>query len=522
MRAHALRGRALAAAAGLLGLAACTEVGPNYKLPETSAFRAPTAQGGFLGANSPAVSQAPVPDGWWRLYDDPVLDGLERQALAANTDLRVAMANLARAEAVQEEARSANEPIFGALASPARAKVSGEQYLMTESIPPANIGDVGLRASYQIDLFGRLKRAAEAAGADAEASRAGLDLARVSVAGDVAGAYVDACSANEELAVANHTTELQARSLAITERLVSAGRDSGVDLTRARGVLAQARSAAPALVAKRQAALFRLAALTGRPPAEFPAVVSRCTAVPRLKTPIPVGDGAGLLRRRPDVRQAERRLAAATARIGVATAALYPTITIGADVGSTGFLSDLGQPAANRWSFGPMIAWTFPSGGERARIRQANAASDAALAQFDGVVLDALRETETSLSAYARDLDRNAELRVARDEAAQAQVEAERLYSAGRSPYIVGLDAQRTLAQAEASLAISDGQVAADQVRLFLSLGGGWGAGVSSRPVSGIHDVGVAVVGNDHGAAGGHDDGGLVGGAASGDEKRTK
>jgi outer membrane protein TolC len=248
-----------------------------------------------------------------------------------------------------------------------------------------------------------------------------------------------------------------------------------MDITRARAQLDQVRAIAPVLEAQRQAALFRLAALTGRPPAEFPKVVAGCIAPPRLRRPIPVGDGAALLRRRPDVRQAERGLAAATARIGVATTALYPSISLGANVGSTGFVTDIGQPAANRWSFGPLISWTLPSGGERARIREANAAADAAFAKFDGVVLTALRETETDLSTYARDLDRNAELRAARDEAAQAQAQAQRLYRAGRSPYLAGLDAQRTLATTEAALATSDGQVAADQVKLFLSLGGGWG-----------------------------------------------
>jgi outer membrane protein TolC len=186
----------------------------------------------------------------------------------------------------------------------------------------------------------------------------------------------------------------------------------------------QTRAAAPPLIARRQAALFRLAALTGRPPAEFPKAVASCVVPPRLSRPIPVGDGAALLKRRPDVRQAERTLAGATARISVATAALYPTISFGLGLGSTGLLADLGAPAANRWSLGSLISWTFPGGGERARIRQADAMADAALARFDGVVLNALRETETSLATYAQDLQRNADLRAARDDAATAERQA--------------------------------------------------------------------------------------------------
>jgi multidrug efflux system outer membrane protein len=197
-------------------------------------------------------------------------------------------------------------------------------------------------------------------------------------------------------------------------------------------------------------------------------------APPTLKQPIPVGDGAALLKRRPDVRQAERTLAGATARIGVATAALYPNVTLGLGAGSTGLLADIGQAPANRWGLSSLITWTIPGEGERARIRQTEAGADAALARFDGVVLTALRETETSLDAYAHDLDRNAALKAAREQAVLAESQAQRLYRAGRSPYLAGLDAQRTLAGAEAALASSDSQVAADQVNLFLALGGGW------------------------------------------------
>jgi NodT family efflux transporter outer membrane factor (OMF) lipoprotein len=466
--------RIAAAGTMLLALTACAAVGPDYRVPDRAAIKAPAANGGFLGAGSAAVSQAPVPDDWWRLYDDPTLNGLIEQALAANTDLRVAAANLARAEAVVSEAHAAGG--LGAAVSGAaeRSRESGEAYLLTQPLPVMNLADAGLTVSYQVDLMGRLRRASEAATADAAATQAALDAAKVTVAADVAGAYVDACAAGEALAVAERTIELQARGLQATERLTAAGRGSALDVTRARAQLDKARAATPSLQARRQADLYRLAVLTGRPPAQFPTAVGDCAAPPRLTQPIPVGDGAALLKRRPDVRQAERALAGATARIGVATAALYPTVSFGLGAGSTGLLADIGQPAANRWSLGSLISWTIPSGGERARVRQADAGSDAALARFDGVVLTALRETETSLSAYAHDLDRHATLTAARDEAATAEAQARRLRAAGRSPYLTGLDAQRTLAAAQSALADSDGQVAADQVKLFLALGGGW------------------------------------------------
>ncbi|MDR6626115.1 efflux transporter outer membrane subunit [Caulobacter segnis] len=466
--------RALALAGSLVGLAACATVGPNYKLPDEAKLNAPTAQGAFLGAQSAAVRQDPVPAGWWKLYDDAVLNALVEEALKANTDLRVAAANLARARAVAGEADDAGGFKVGASASAMHARESGEQFLLSEPLPVENLADAGVKVSYQVDLVGRLKRASEAAHADADASQAALDLARVSVAADVARAYVEACANGHELAVAQRTVDLRSRGLEVTRRLVGAGRGTAVDLTSAQALLDQSRAALPTFQSRRRAALYRLATLTGKPPAEFPKAVEACVTPPALKRPIPVGDGAALLKRRPDVRQAERTLAGATARIGVATAALYPSITLGAGAGSTGLLADIGQPAANRWGLTSLITWTLPGESERSRIRQAEAGADAALARFDGVVLTALRETETSLDAYAHDLRRQAALKAARDQAALAEDQARRLYQAGRSPYLAGLDAQRALAGAEAALAASDSQVAADQVNLFLALGGGW------------------------------------------------
>jgi NodT family efflux transporter outer membrane factor (OMF) lipoprotein len=466
--------RALAVAGSLLALTACAAVGPNYKLPEEAKINAATAQGPFMGAASKAVSQDPVPAGWWKLYDDPVLNGLVEEALKANTDLRVAAANLARARAIAGEADDAGGFKVDASAAAMHSRESGEQFLLAEPLPVENLADVGLKVSYQVDLVGRIRRAAEAAHADAEASQAALDLARVSVAADVARAYVEACANGHELAVAQHTVDLQSRGLDVTRRLVSAGRGTAVDVTRAQAQLDLSRASLPTFQSRRRAALYKLATLTGKPPAEFPKAVEACVHPPTLTQAIPVGDGAALLKRRPDVRQAERTLAGATARIGVATAALYPNVTLGFGAGSTGLLADIGQAPANRWGLSSLITWTLPGEGERARIRQAEAGADGALARFDGVVLTALRETETSLDAYAHDLQRQAALKAARDQAALAEDQAQRLYRAGRSPYLAGLDAQRTLAGAEAALAASDSQVAADQVNLFLALGGGW------------------------------------------------
>jgi len=472
MRTRTLSTLTAAALAALL--AGCATVGPDYAVPKAAKAQLPAATGPFVGAAEAPVSQAALPDDWWTLYNDPALNDVVRQALAANTDIRVAAANLARARAVQDEADDAGTPKVATHAAAERTMVSGESYLLTQPVPAMSVGDVGLNVSYEVDLVGRLKRLSEAARADTEASQAALDLARVSVAADATRAYIDACSAGHELAVADQSVALQEKSLAVTQRLVAAGRGSQIDVTRSQALLETSRAAAPTFEARRRAAVHRLAVLTGRPPAEYSRALDACQAPPQLSQPIPVGDGAALIARRPDVRQAERGLAGATARIGIATAALYPTVALGAGLGSSGLLSDLGQSAANHWNFGSLISWSLPDAGTHARIRAADANADAALARFDGVVLGALRETETSLTMYGHDLERNAALRAARDQARLADQQADTLYRAGRAPYLTGLDARRTLTQAEAALAASDSQVADDQVALFLALGGGW------------------------------------------------
>lgn len=206
----------------------------------------------------------------------------------------------------------------------------------------------------------------------------------------------------------------------------------------------------------------------------MPKAALACKKLPKLRAPIPVGDGAALLKRRPDVRQAERQLASSTARIGVATAALYPSVSLGASVGSVGIAEDLFGANTNRWAFGPLISWSFPINGQRARVTQAEASASGALAHFDGVVLKALQETQSSLATYASDTTRADALRTAYKSAIESADETNRLYRAGRESFLNDLDATRTLTGVAAQVAAAEGQVAIDQVNLFRALGGGW------------------------------------------------
>ena len=492
----------LAAAA----LAACSTApkGPDYQVPAEAAVMKPAAALPFLERQRAARSaqsagpaeaaapapfdSAPLPPHWWRLFQDETLDALVEKALARNTDLRQAAANLERVQALESEARGGEKPAISVNGGPSFGHPSGLSMLRKDDVPPDTYRySAGVGLSYQLDLFGQIRRAIESTHASAEAAAAALDLVKVNVAAGTARAYAEACATGQRLDSATHSVELQREALEVTEKLQRAGRVGEIDAARARSQLQQLQAALPPLIAQRQSALYRLATLTGELPADFPRELAQCHIAPHVAGAIPVGDGAALLRRRPDIRQAERELHAATARIGVAIADRYPKITLGLSAGSAGTLAGFGKSDTLSWSLGPLISWTLPDNGiADARIAQAEAGTRQAAARFDGVVLNALRETETALNQYARELDRRAALQGARDEAALVARQARRLYQGGKVGYLDALDAERALAANDAALAASEATLIDEQVQLFLALGGGWeSAGAGARATAG-------------------------------------
>lgn len=467
----------------------CMNVGPNYSLPKQALINAPLANAPIEGADAKLTSRQNVPAVWWKLYDDPVLNSLVDEALQSNTDLRVAAANLARSREALGVAQAQGGFSGKTSAAVERAQESAEQYLLFNKLPVANEGDIGISISYEIDLFGKLRRGVEAASADTESVQAAGDLARITVVADVVRSYVDQCSAAEELRIAQQSLALQKQRVDVSRRLRDAGRGNQPDVTRGQTQVDTLAADIPRYTARRQIAQYRLAALLARAPSDLPPAVLACSKLPQIRQPIPVGDGAALLKRRPDVREAERQLAASTARIGVATGALYPTVSIGASAGLTGILEDLGTSPTARWGFGPLISWTFPTNGARGRVREAEASSNVALAKFDGVVLTALRETETSLATYASDYARADALRAALKSATESADETHRLYRAGRESFISDLDATRTLTSTKSQVAAAEGQVAIDQVNLFLALGGGWETDAQMAPAAAVSNA---------------------------------
>jgi NodT family efflux transporter outer membrane factor (OMF) lipoprotein len=450
-------------------------VGPDYKPPTPVA-----------GAEVPLVSTSPTvetvaepPDDWWHLYHDETLDGLLKEAFTANTDLRVAAANLTASRAVLSAVKAQRFPQTQAdvAATYGRDPVTEEILELTgRDAESLWIYEGVLEVAYEVDLLGRVRRSVEAARADTAAVIATRDVVKIAVAAETARAYAQVCALGEELNVAHHSLDVVSHEAEITNNRLEAGAGAQFDVVRAQELVAQVRASIPPLEGQRRAAFFELAAVLGRPPSKAPAEVESCVLPPRLSDLMPVGDGASLLKRRPDVREAERRLAGATARIGIATADLYPKIELKGFIG--GVSTEPDQFVTNKgiaWGVGPAISWTFPNqAGPRARVRQAKAATVAALANFDAVVLQALKETEQALALYRSELEHRHAL-------SEAQNRAQTAFDIAHSQFIAGaisdldlLTSEQQLIATDAAVAASDAALVLDQIAVFKALGGGW------------------------------------------------
>jgi NodT family efflux transporter outer membrane factor (OMF) lipoprotein len=452
-----------------LALAGC-EVGPDYKGPPREIIDRSSVAGVLSGPDDRVVAQNPLPEHWWRLYQDSRLNSLVEEGLAANIDLRVADAHIRQAVAVALEAQASRTPT---------TTLSGGFEYGKYGIPTPSSASfaysIAGSLSYPVDLFGGIRRGIEAARYNAEAATAARDTVRVTVAAGVTRSYLTVCSANRTYAATVGVVEVQRRTQESVERLFRGGRATAFDVSRARAATEQSAASLPAILANRQTALFQLAALLGEPPQEFPSDIESCSSPPPLDQPLPVGDGAALIRRRPDIRQAERSLAAATATIGVDVARLYPDIVLGASSRSLAPLSLAATPDSLSFGIGPLISWTFPNQkAVRAEIQGAGAAADAAAATFDATVIEALRQTDTALSSYSRTADTVAALEKARDSARLAYNQADRLFAFGRTDFLSLLTTEAALANSETALAQAKATLVDDQVALFLALGGGW------------------------------------------------
>lgn len=471
--------QSLLASLGLaLACSACA-VGPDYRAPTLLS----RMTGQFVSASPGVVAGSPMEGKWWRIYDDPGIDAMVEEALRANPDVRIATANLAAAQALRDEASAARLPT---------TSITGDAtFGRNQRNVPGDVGDRltalgGFSVSYELDLFGRVRRGVEAANADTGAVQDDLAAARVLVAANVLDNYATACTTAAAITTAQASVTIADKSVELATTLQRAGSVGLLDVERAGSLAATTRAAVAPLEREHRAALLSLAVLLGRPPADVPVEASRCVAAPHARAPIPVGDGASLLRRRPDIAAAERRLAAATARIGVNTADLYPSIRLGGVVSGLG---GVGPSNGLSFGFGPLLSFTVPNQSiARARIRQAEARTQAALATFDGSVLGALREVEQAIDGYAAEQRRQSALREAELRADRAYRLAATLQRYGSIGQLDLLVAQRTLFDATLERARADQAVATAQIALFKALGGGWDATVPDTEFSKVRE----------------------------------
>ena len=457
----------MACAALLAGCAA----GPDYVRPE------PLATAGFARAEAGVFTVAAAEAEFWRRFDDPLLVMLVTETFSFNHDLRAAAARYERARALYRQARFDRLPTVTAGGTAADVRSSADQVPgATRAQRDQESYELGVEATWEADFFGRVRRAVEAQRALTEAGAADLAALQVALAGEVVRGYFELRGMQQQLQVARGNADNQAESLRVVEARLDAGRGIELDVARARAQLAGTLARIPALEADIAAAMHRIAVLTGRPPGALIATLAESAPLPALPGEVPVGTPADLLRRRPDLVAAERRLAAATARSGVATADLFPRITLGGLVGTQA--ADAGA-LFGRDSETRVVAlgvdWTFLDVGRvRARIAAADADADAWLADYQQTVLLALEETENAMVRVVRSRQEQAHLEQAAADSASAARLARLRFDGGAADFLHVLDAERARLDAEDRLVQGRTRMAFALVALYRSLAGGW------------------------------------------------
>jgi len=449
-----------------LALAACA-VGPDYQTPNTE----PAQLGNQLQVK--AFDRSRFESVWWQQFDDPTLNQLVQASLQGNRDLRVAFARLKAARSIREDVDNDNLPVVSSRASSDLGK--GQIPGQTERRVNSERYDLGLDMAWELDLFGRIQRQLEASEAQEAAAAADLQQLQVSMIAELVDAYgqLRGAQLREKIALANLKTQQDSRS--ITETLRDAGVGNELDVVRADARLAAVEATVPQLQAQQVRAQNRIATLLGQRPDQLSVDLSP-KQLPAIAKALPIGDPAELLRRRPDVRSAERQLAAATANVGVATADLFPRVSLSGFLGFTAARgSQIGSSAANAWGLGPSITWAaFDLGSVRARIRGAKADAEGALATYEQQVLLALEESANAFSDYGKTQQRLQALMRQSDASRKAADLASIRYREGTVDYLVLLDAERERLSAEDAQAQGEVELYRGIVAIYKALGGGW------------------------------------------------
>jgi multidrug efflux system outer membrane protein len=460
---------------GLLAMAACA-VGPDYQQP---APPVPADWGEKASALDPATSrvtpQAAQVAEWWKTFRDPELTSLVDRAAKSNLDLRIAESRI-------REARGLRGLSAGALLPAANASAGYSRNRGSENVPipgaglQSNYYQAGFDASWEIDVFGGIRRTVEAADAEVDASVEARRDVLVTLLAEVARNYIEVRGLQAQLGIARQNLNAQKNTLELTQARFQAGRAAELDVVRAQAQVSTTASQIPVLESQRIQATHRLGVLLGKEPGSLREELISIAAIPAPPPEVPVGLPSELLRRRPDLRQAERQLATATARIGVATADLYPRFSL------TGFFAlesisaaDFAKWGSRAWSVGPTIQWSIFQGGRiLARIEIENARQEQAAILYERSILVALQEVEDALVAYSKEQAHRAELSDAVAANVKAVDFANQRYTQGLVDFLSVLDAQRSLFGSQDALVLSERRISEYLVALYKALGGGW------------------------------------------------
>ena len=457
-------------------IAGCTTVGPDYAPPKMN----PPIQ--WNGKSGERMSSSPLDptalNQWWTTLQDPVLTSLIDRAAKGNLSLRDAKVRIRTARAQRGISVADRFPTLNVSGTSNRTRFSENSFYGGTAFGGATetLYEGGFDARWEVDLFGRVQRQVEASQASLEATEENYRDVLITLMAEVALNYLEVRTQQARLSIAEANRDTQAKTVELIRNSVEAGETARLDLEQARANLETTRSTIPSLEISLAQTKNRLAVLLGQAPGAVDAELAERRAIPLAPSQVAIGVPADVLRRRPDLRRAERELAAATAQIGVATADLYPKLTLFGSVGlesldSGNFLSS----ASRVFGIGPSLQWNvFDAGRIRNNIEIASAQQKQALIAYEATVLGALQDVEDSIVAYGKEMIRRQALVNGEQSARQALAIAEDQYKAGEINFLSVLDAQRSLLNLQDQLAVSNGQVTTNVIRLFKALGGGW------------------------------------------------
>ena len=478
MNTSSIRSRLVLACAAFT--AACGSVGPDY---EQKPFAAPAS---WSAPKGDAITDAASIDAaWWRAFGDPAIDALVDAALAQNLDLAAAFARLRAARAMAGVAEADRFPSLDLRSSYDHRRES-RNTPFGAFIPETDIHTIAVDASWELDLWGRVRRSVEAASREVDATAADVEAAAVTVAAEVVTAYVDLRAAQQRLRIARQNLTLQEQTMSLVEARLDAGLAVERDGAQARTNVASTRARLPSLEAAEQAAQNRLCVLLGSAPGQLPVALAPDAALPKAPLQVAVGVPADALRSRPDIRAAERRFAAAVARVGVAEGDRYPRFALAGTIGlSANSAEDVFRNGSDVTGFGPSLRWSLFDGGRlRQRVKALEADAEAAQIAWETTVLLALEEAENAMTRFVREQTRLASLQLAAKEARRAVDLAQAQYRTGLSDFQTVIDSERTVASLEDDLVASEAAIAGGLVEIHKALGGGAGrtAPESSEP----------------------------------------